>query len=73
VTVVPGQGKCGSGYNGSSGTTWSHPIPGIIAVFLSGNSQLEKILQHALKNQVFVQDVHGFLKKYWMGRINDST
>ncbi len=35
-----------------------------IAVFLSGNGPLVKVLQHALKNSIFVQDVHGFLKDY---------
>ena len=34
------------------------------AVFLSGNGPLVKVLQHALKNSIFVQDVHGFLKTY---------
>ncbi|MFM2308333.1 MAG: hypothetical protein RLY87_453 [Chloroflexota bacterium] len=34
------------------------------AVMLSGNGPLVKVLQHALKNRVFVQDVHGFLKEY---------
>ena len=34
------------------------------AVFLSGNGPLVKVLQHALKSSVFVQDVHGFLKRY---------
>jgi len=34
------------------------------AVFLSGNGPLVKVLQHALKNSIFVQDVHGFLKDY---------
>jgi len=34
------------------------------AVFLSGNGPLVKVLQHALKNNIFVQDVHGFLKEY---------
>ena len=34
------------------------------AVFLSGNGPLVKVLQHALKNKSFVQDVHGFLKEY---------
>ena len=34
------------------------------AVFLSGNGPLVKVLQHALKNSIFVQDVHGFLKGY---------
>ena len=35
-----------------------------VAVFLSGNGPLVKVLQHALKNSIFVQDVHGFLKEY---------
>ncbi len=34
------------------------------AVFLSGNGPLVKVLKHALKNSIFVQDVHGFLKEY---------
>ena len=34
------------------------------AVFLSGNGPLVTVLQHALRSQVFVQDVHGFLKQY---------
>jgi DUF2075 family protein len=34
------------------------------AVFLSGNGPLVKVLQHALRNSIFVQDVHGFLKDY---------
>lgn len=34
------------------------------AVFLSGNGPLVKVLQYALKNSIFVQDVHGFLKTY---------
>jgi DUF2075 family protein len=38
--------------------------PRNIAVFLSGNGPLVKVLQHALKNNIFVQDVHGFLKEY---------
>ena len=33
-------------------------------MFLSGNGPLVKVLQHALKNKSFVQDVHGFLKEY---------
>jgi len=34
------------------------------AVFLSGNGPLVQVLQHALQNRIFVQDVHGFLKQY---------
>jgi hypothetical protein len=39
-------------------------VSGRTAVFLSGNGPLVKVLQHALKSSVFVQDVHGFLKTY---------
>jgi hypothetical protein len=31
-----------------------------IAIFLSGNGPLIKVLQYALKNSIFVKDVHGF-------------
>ncbi|WP_292348538.1 DUF2075 domain-containing protein [Methanoregula sp. PtaB.Bin085] len=41
-----------------------NPASRNIAVFLSGNGPLVKVLQHALKNNIFVQDVHGFLKEY---------
>jgi hypothetical protein len=62
VTGVPGAGKTlvglqfvySSHFEGASRT----------AVFLSGNGPLVKVLQHALKSSVFVQDVHGFLKTY---------
>jgi DUF2075 family protein len=33
-------------------------------VFLSGNGPLVEVLQYTLRNKVFVQDVHGFLKQY---------
>jgi len=63
VTGVPGAGKTLAGlqlvYNDYFATN-NHRT----AVFLSGNGPLVQVLQHALKNTVFVQDVHGFLKQY---------
>lgn len=38
------------------------------AVFLSGNGPLVAVLQHALKNKIFVQGVHDFLKQYGANR-----
>lgn len=64
VTGVPGAGKTLVGirfvyeYRAQYGST-THD-----AVMLSGNGPLVKVLQHALKSSVFVQDVHGFLKEY---------
>jgi hypothetical protein len=63
VTGVPGAGKTLAGlqlvYNDYF-ATYNHKI----TVFLSGNGPLVQVLQHALRNTVFVQDVHGFLKQY---------
>lgn len=64
ITGVPGAGKTLVGlqfvyqrhFEGAHGE--KH------AVFLSGNGPLVKVLQHALKSSVFVQDVHGFLRQY---------
>ncbi len=64
VTGVPGSGKTLAGlqlaYSDSLATD-ENPNP---AVFLSGNGPLVEVLRDALKNKVFVQDVHGFLKQY---------
>ncbi|GHO88021.1 DNA/RNA helicase domain-containing protein [Dictyobacter formicarum] len=64
VTGVPGAGKTLVGlqfvYENHFGDMGSKRS----AVFLSGNGPLVKVLQHALKSPVFVQDVHGFLKRY---------
>ncbi|GHO78438.1 hypothetical protein KSD_62090 [Ktedonobacter sp. SOSP1-85] len=64
VTGVPGAGKTLVGlqfvYENHFGDSESKRT----AVFLSGNGPLVKVLQHALKSSVFVQDVHGFLKRY---------
>ena len=63
VTGVPGSGKTLVGLqfvylDAFGGTGWRN------AVFLSGNGPLVDVLQYALKNKIFVQDVHGFLKEY---------
>ena len=62
VTGVPGAGKTLVGLQ----FVYSNHFEGDrrAAVFLSGNGPLVKVLQHALKSSVFVQDVHGFLKTY---------
>ncbi len=64
VTGVPGSGKTLVGlqfvYDNYFGGTGSERS----AVFLSGNGPLVKVLQYALRNRIFVQDVHGFLKDY---------
>jgi len=64
VTGVPGSGKTLVGlqfvyefYNDDERDS----------VFLSGNGPLVEVLRHALKNRVFVQDVHGFLREYGGG------
>jgi len=64
VTGVPGAGKTLVGlkfvYENYFGDTGGHRT----AVFLSGNKPLVAVLQHALKNKIFVQGVHDFLKQY---------
>src|SRR5262249_32903497 len=62
VTGVPGAGKTLVGLQ----FVYSNHFEGDhrSAVFLSGNGPLVKVLQHALRSSVFVQDVHGFLKTY---------
>jgi len=61
VTGVPGSGKSLVGlqfvYDRSTDGESN-------AVFLSGNGPLVEVFQYALKNRIFVQDVHGFLKQY---------
>ncbi len=64
VTGVPGAGKTLVGIQ----LVYENHLEGSDiqnnAVFLSGNGPLVKVLQHALKYKIFVQDVHGFLKEY---------
>ena len=64
VTGVPGAGKTLVGIQ----LVYENHLEGSNnpnnAVFLSGNGPLVKVLQHALKYKIFVQDVHGFLKEY---------
>jgi hypothetical protein len=64
VTGVPGAGKTLVGLQFVYTNYFDDPEGGRTAVFLSGNGPLVKVLQHALKSSVFVQDVHGFLKQY---------
>lgn len=64
VTGVPGSGKTLVGlqfvYHSAFEAGGGHRQ----AVFLSGNGPLVQVLQHALKNKIFVQDVHAFLVEH---------
>ncbi len=64
LTGVPGAGKTLVGIRFVYEYTAQQQGGTHDAVMLSGNGPLVKVLQHALKNRVFVQDVHGFLKEY---------
>jgi hypothetical protein len=64
VTGVPGAGKTLVGLQFVYETRFSDDEGERPAVFLSGNGPLVDVLQHALKNKIFVQDVHGFLLRY---------
>ncbi len=64
VTGVPGSGKTLVGLQFVYENQLEDSDIKNNAVFLSGNMPLVKVLQHALKSPVFVQDVHGFLKQY---------
>jgi hypothetical protein len=64
VTGVPGAGKTLVGLQFVYTHQASKGSGARSAVFLSGNGPLIKVLQHALKSSVFVQDVHGFLRQY---------
>lgn len=70
VTGVPGAGKTLVGLQFVYTNYFNDKDDHRSAVFLSGNGPLVKVLQHALKSNVFVQDVHGFLKQY--GGNNDA-
>lgn len=74
VTGVPGAGKTLVGLQFVYCNHFSDPGDPRNAVFLSGNGPLVKVLQHALRSSVFVQDVHGFLKQYGgrQGRMPDE-
>jgi len=63
ITGVPGSGKTLVGLQFVYLTQFdnSNQRP---AILLSGNGPLVKVLQHALRSNVFVQDVHGFLLEY---------
>jgi hypothetical protein len=64
VTGVPGAGKTLVGLQFVYENHFDDTENKRTAVFLSGNGPLVKVLQHALKSSIFVQDVHGFLKQY---------
>ncbi len=64
VTGVPGAGKTLVGLQFVYLDHFGDDLGRRTAVFLSGNGPLVKVLQHALKSSAFVQDVHGFLKRY---------
>ncbi len=64
VTGVPGAGKTLVGLQFVYERVLKENDETTHAVFLSGNGPLVKVLQHALKSRVFVQDVHGFLRQY---------
>ncbi|MHB8996165.1 MAG: DUF2075 domain-containing protein [Armatimonadota bacterium] len=64
VTGVPGAGKTLVGLQFVYTNHFGDEGSSRTAVFLSGNGPLVKVLQHALRSSVFVQDVHGFLKQY---------
>lgn len=62
ITGVPGAGKTLVGLQFVFNTITQQDRQK--AVFLSGNGPLVQVLQYSLKNQHFVQSVHGFLKQY---------
>ena len=64
ITGVPGAGKTLVGIRFVYEYIAAQQRTTHDAVMLSGNGPLVKVLQHALQNRVFVQDVHGFLKEY---------
>lgn len=64
VTGVPGSGKTLVGLQFVYANHFNDEGSSRRAVFLSGNGPLVKVLQHALRSSVFVQDIHGFLKQY---------
>ena len=64
VTGVPGSGKTLVGLQFVYQNHFEQRDGARSAVFLSGNGPLVDVLQYALKNKIFVQDVHGFLKQY---------
>ncbi|WP_343089181.1 DNA/RNA helicase domain-containing protein [Methanocalculus natronophilus] len=61
---TPGSGKTLVGLRFAYETSIDGDTSKNHAVFLSGNGPLVKVLQHALNDKIFVQDVHGFLRQY---------
>ncbi|UCC16749.1 MAG: DUF2075 domain-containing protein, partial [Dehalococcoidales bacterium] len=64
LTGVPGSGKTLAGLQLVYSDRVATADVRNNAVFLSGNGPLVEVFRHALKNKVFVQDVHGFLMQY---------
>jgi hypothetical protein len=64
VTGVPGAGKTLVGLQFVYETRFGEDAGERPAVLLSGNGPLVEVLKNLLRNRVFVQDVHGFLKRY---------
>jgi hypothetical protein len=64
VTGVPGAGKTLVGLQYVYHDHFNNPGKPNSSIFLSGNGPLVNVLQYALKSNVFVRDVHGFLKDY---------
>jgi hypothetical protein len=64
VTGVPGAGKTLVGLQLVYSTRLRAEAGARPAIFLSGNGPLVRVLQHALASTIFVQDIHGFLKRY---------
>jgi len=59
LTGVPGSGKTLVGLQLVHSREWSAP-----AVVLSGNGPLVQVLRYALRSEVFVQDVHAFMRDH---------
>lgn len=68
ITGVPGSGKTLVGLQFVYDNYFKEGAGSKNTVFLSGNGPLVKVLQHALRNKIFVQDVHPFLKEYGQGK-----
>jgi DUF2075 family protein len=60
LTGVPGAGKTLVGLR----VVYEHGRDEAAATFLSGNGPLVKVLQDALRSQIFVRDLHKFITSY---------
>lgn len=71
LTGVPGAGKTLVGLQVAHNTALEEGyrfgrqrVRGAPATFLSGNGPLVEVLQHALQNRSFVQDMHRYIREY---------